>query len=182
VPKVGTGEIKLIIVGQDPTVKNEKSRNSIKTVLNLDRRNNLYEYLSYVAKRLDYDIEQNIYATNLLKCFCAAPPATIPNAVKELTPYWIELLKNEIAQYPQAKIITLGEPVLDALITSGSTRVRDYWGYRGNNLANISNFRSCCADENLLQRRFFPFPHQPSIRKQFYRNYIAQYTSFLARS
>lgn len=182
VPKLGTGEIKLIIVGQDPTVKNEKSRDAVKTVLNLDKRTSLYEYISYVAKRLGYDIEQNVYATNLLKCFYASPPATIPYAVREHTPYWIDLLKRELAEFPDAKIITLGEPVLAALVTDGSSRVRDYWGYQGSNLANILNFRYCEAANNLLQRRFFPLPHQPSIRKQFYRNYMAHYIAFLGKA
>ena len=33
----GSGEIKLVILGQDPTVKNQKSLAKIKTVLNLDK-------------------------------------------------------------------------------------------------------------------------------------------------
>lgn len=179
VPKVGDGQIKLIIVGQDPTVKNAKSRDAIKTTLNLDKRNSLYNYLSAISERLGCNIEQNVYATNLLKCFYEVPPATIPNAVKEQTIYWIELLKKEIAQFPNAKIITLGEPVLEALVIAGSKKVREYWGYKGKNQADINNFYYCETSNNPLGRRIFPFPHQPSIRKEFYKRYIDDYIGFV---
>lgn len=181
-PWIGSGEIKLILIGQDPTVKNEKSRDAIKTVLNLDKQTSLYRYLSFVAERIGCSVEENVYATNLLKCFFVAPPASIPSAVKEHAPYWIDLLKKELAQYPNAQVITLGEPLLRALVTSDSKKVRDYWGYRGNNLANIDHFKYCDESANLLQRSFFPFPHQPSIRKAFYRSYIDKYIDFMRKS
>lgn len=181
VPKVGSEEIKLVIIGQDPTVKNEKSRDKIKTVLNLDKKNSLYMYLSSIVEKLGYDIEKNVYATNLIKCFYMAPPASIRNAVRDHTPYWMELLKKEISQYPEAKIITLGEPVLDGLIIRGSKKVKEYWGYKGKNQADMNSFNYCDAANNLLQRRFYPFPHQPSIRKEFYKNYIEKYIEFVKR-
>jgi hypothetical protein len=180
VPKLGSGAIKLVIIGQDPTVKNEASRDAIKTVLNLDKKNSLYDYLSLIASRLGYDIEQNVYATNLLKCFFVAPPASLGAAVREYTPHWVGLLRKELSSYPDAEVITLGEPVLDALVTDGSRKVRNYWGYGGNNQADIINFRACEADSNLLNRRFLPFPHQPSIRKEFYHRHIEDYISFMA--
>lgn len=178
VPKVGNGEIKLIFIGQDPTVKNETSRDLINVVLNLDRQNSLYRYLEDIANKLGCSIEQNVYATNLLKCFFVAPPATIKGAVSRYTPYWIDLLNEELAYYPNALVITLGEPVLNALIKNGSKKVRKYWGYIGNNQANINNFNYCDANNNLLQRKIFPFPHQPSIRKQFYSSYLDAYIHF----
>jgi hypothetical protein len=180
-PKVGSGKIKLIIIGQDPTVKNEKSRDKIKTVLNLDKKNSLYQYLSSIVEKLGDDVEENVYATNLLKCFYVAPPATIKNLVREHAPYWIELLKKELAQYPEAKIITLGEPVLDALVTNGSKKVREYWGYQGKNQADITKFHYCNANDNLILRKFFPFPHQPSIKKDFYRDTLESYLNFVSR-
>jgi uracil-DNA glycosylase len=179
IPKVGNQKIKLIIIGQDPTVKNEKSRDTIKTVLNLDKRNSMYNYLSYIAERLGTNIEQNVYATNLLKCFYVAPPATIPGCVREHTPYWIELLRSELASFPEAVVITLGEPMLDALIINGSKKIRDYWGYQGNNQSNVSKFQYSVENTNLIQRRVFPFPHQPSIQKDFYKRYKDDYISFV---
>lgn len=35
-------------------------------------------------------------------------------------------------------------------------------------------------EANLLQRRLVPFPHQPSIRKEFYHNHLIQYIDFMA--
>lgn len=179
VPKIGKGPIKIIFIGQDPTVKRKESRDKIKTVLNLDKRNSLYRYLHDIAKGLHCDIEENIYATNLLKCFYEVPPATIPNFVKLQTPYWIDLLKFELKQYPDAKIITLGEPLLQSLTFNGSTKVKDYWGYKGKNQADTTQFNYCRANNNLLERIFFPLPHQPSIRKEFYKNYLEKYIDFV---
>ena len=36
-PFVGSGAIKLVLLGQDPTVKSAEQRKKIKTVLNLDK-------------------------------------------------------------------------------------------------------------------------------------------------
>lgn len=178
VPKVGKGEIKLIFIGQDPTVKNKTSRDSINVVLNLGKQNSLYRYIEGIANKLGCSVEENVYATNLLKCFFVEPPATIKGAVSRYTPYWIDLLKEELAYYPNALIITLGEPVLNALITSGSKKVSKYWGYTGNTQADIRRFNYCDANNNLLQRIFFPFPHQPTIINPFYSSYLDAYISF----
>ncbi len=179
IPKIGNGQIKIVIIGQDPTVRREKSRDKVKVVLNLDRQNSLYRYLSSIVEKLGYDIEQNLYATNLLKCFYGVPPASIPNVVSQHTPYWIELLKAELEQYPNAIVITLGEPVLKALVTNGSKKVKDYWGYIGRNQADVTKFHYCDVGMNFLQRRLYPFPHQPSIRKEFYRDTLNAYIGFV---
>ncbi|MGE5437901.1 MAG: hypothetical protein ACM3O3_11780, partial [Syntrophothermus sp.] len=54
IPQVykGNSEIKLIILGQDPTVKNEKSRSKISTVLNLDKQGALKSYLNNICNQL----------------------------------------------------------------------------------------------------------------------------------
>lgn len=179
VPKVGDGKIKVIFIGQDPTVRRKESRDKITTVLNLNKRNSLYQYLSDITTKLDYGIEQNVYATNLLKCFYEVPPASSPNLMKLHTPYWMELLIAELEQYPDAKVITLGEPVLKALVTNGYEKVRDYWGYNGNNQADVTQFNYCEADNNLIQRRIYPFPHQPSVRKEFYKTNLEKYIDFV---
>ncbi len=180
-PKIGKGMIKLIIIGQDPTVKNKNSRDSITTTLNLDKRNSLYTYVSYLAEQTGCDLEQNVYATNLLKCFFIAPPASIKNehVVRKHTPFWIDLLNEELNAYPNATVITMGEPLLNALVVRGSHKVKEYWGYQGKNLADIKSFRYCDATSNLLQRKFFPFPHQPSIRIEFYKKYMNDYLIFM---
>ena len=48
-PFIGNGRIKLIILGQDPTVKNMESRKKIRTVLNLDKKQcSLYHYIKRI--------------------------------------------------------------------------------------------------------------------------------------
>ena len=78
----------------------------------------------------------NVYATNLLKCFFTVPPASVKNLVIDQTKFWLPLLLKEIAAYPSAKIITLGEPVFQALVCSGFKKVNKYWAYCGNTTAN----------------------------------------------
>ena len=128
----GNGKIKLIILGQDPAVKNLKSRSNIKIVLNLDKNGRLKDYIEYICCGLELKLIENIYATNLLKNFFVAPPTTIReiDILKEFSKYWLSLLQKEVDQYPNVPIISLGEPLLSALVQNGqSKKVRDYWGY-----------------------------------------------------
>lgn len=79
IPKVfqGSGDIKLIILGQDPTVKDIASRDKIETVLNLDKSGNLRNYLSKICNHLGVSLDENVYATNYLKNFFIKPPTQI---------------------------------------------------------------------------------------------------------
>ena len=61
--------VKLIILGQDPTIQNPNSRAKVDVVLNLDKSNSLRTYISGITRDLGIDIDKNVYATNLLKCF-----------------------------------------------------------------------------------------------------------------
>src|SRR5690242_19250975 len=81
----GEGEIKLIVLGQDPTIKDMTKRGKIKTVLNLDTNGSARGYLADVCLGLDLDLKKNIYATNLCKNFFTAPPTEIKeiNILKE---------------------------------------------------------------------------------------------------
>lgn len=130
IPKIycGTDTIKLFILGQDPTIKNIKSRATITTVLNLDKPGtNLHNYLSQICHRLGFDLE-NVYATNYVKNSFKNPPTRIMkiDVLKEFGPYWLPLLKEELAQFPQRPIITLGQPLLSAIVQEeASPLVRD---------------------------------------------------------
>lgn len=181
VPYLGKKTIKLIIIGQDPTVRNENSRKGIKTVLNLDKKDGLlFNYIKEISNSLNCDIYENVYATNLLKCFFTMPPAGVKNLVSEQTSYWLPLLQEEISAYPEAKIITLGEPVFQALVSSGFKKVNGYWAYCGNTTANVNNFSYCKAEDNKLHKDIFPFPHQPTWkRNKFYGKYFAQYAQYV---
>lgn len=68
-PHRGFGDIRVMILGQDPTVKNAKSREKIKTVLNLDKPGSLFNYVSKIAKAFGTTVNENVYATNMVKNF-----------------------------------------------------------------------------------------------------------------
>src|SRR4051794_36280095 len=63
-PFIGAGDIRLVIIGQDPTVQRSKSRAAITTVLNLNRDGSLRTYLKNLCCDLGLDLDQHIYATN----------------------------------------------------------------------------------------------------------------------
>ena len=120
-------EIKLIIIGQDPTIKNEKSRSKITSTLNLNKSGALKNYIYEICIGLGLNME-NVYATNVFKYFYTIPPAQTMQVLKVHLQPNLELLKTEIASFPKAKIITLGEPVLQ-LLTTDKNLVKDYWDY-----------------------------------------------------
>jgi uracil-DNA glycosylase len=185
IPKAfrGSGEIRLVILGQDPTVKNPRSRATIKTVLNLDRRGSLRNYLAQVCRGLGLDLDQHVYATNYLKNFFTKPPTQIKevDVLQEFAPIWLPLLRAELATFPQAPVITLGQPLLAALVSEGaSPLVRDYWGYTPRwKSGETGPFRYLEPGQNHLARVIFPFPHQPSVRKRFYKERLKDYTAFV---
>lgn len=179
----GQGEIKLVILGQDPTVKNVKSRALIKTVLNLDRSSHLQRYLSGICQGLGLDLDQNVYATNYIKNFFVRPPTQIEeiNILETFSPFWLPLLRDELSQFPSVPLITLGQPLLRAVINENvSPNVRDYWGYRPDwKTGRSGEYSFLEPGENILSRQIFPFPHQPSMRKRFYLEKMDQYTDFV---
>jgi uracil-DNA glycosylase len=179
----GKGEVRLIVLGQDPTVKNPRSRRRIKAVLNLDKDGSLRAHLSRICVGLGLKLDQHVYATNYLKNFFVKPPTQIDeiDVFEMFGPIWLPLLKEELGLSPQAPIITLGQPLLTALVRGeASPRVRDYWGYTSRwKSGERGELRHLPPQDNLLERTVFPFPHQPSIRKQFYSERLADYTAFV---
>jgi len=185
IPEVfrGEGEIRLIILGQDPTVKNPASRRAIKTVLNLDKGGQLRDYLSRICELLGLSLDEHVYATNYLKNFFVNPPTQIDeiDVFQGFGPIWLPLLRDELALFMRAPVITLGQPLLAALVrVEASPRVRDYWGYTPDWKSGDSGpLHYLAPQDNWLGRTVFPFPHQPSIAKQFYAERLASYTSFV---
>jgi hypothetical protein len=90
----------------------------------------------------------------------------------------LKLLKEEITAFADAKIITLGEPVLQ-LLAGKDKRVRNFWDYNIKTKSSNRNYTFCKAAENSLGRNFYPFPHQPGIRKEFYLNHLQEYIKFV---
>lgn len=87
----------------------------------------------------------------------------------------LKLLRKELEVYPLCPIITLGEPLLK-LLTNNNEKVRDYWDYHLNTGTTGYSFLYSIDSLNCLGRNFFPFPHQPSIRK---RSYNATFNSYI---
>jgi hypothetical protein len=179
----GSGEIRLIVLGQDPTVKNPRSRARIKTVLNLDRQGGLCRYLEQICERLGLDLGLDVYATNYLKNFFVKPPTQIEeiNVFEVFGPIWLPLLRDELASFPGIPVITLGEPILSTLVREGANPyVRDYWGYAPAwKSGEARPFSFLMPEGNQLDRKMFPFPHQPSIRKRFYSERFEDYAAFV---
>jgi uracil-DNA glycosylase len=176
-------KICLIVIGQDPTVKNETSRETIETVLNLDEpRGSLYRYISLLCEGLGLGLCQHVYATNYAKNFFIRPPTQIKecNLLEEVSPYWLPLLQEELSFFPGRPILTLGEPILKALLVDPQkAMVRRYWGYTPDWASTQAIFSFVAPEENKLERRLFPIPHQPSLRKGFYKARVRAYLGYM---
>lgn len=175
-PFTNQGDLKLIIVGQDPTVKNEASRKKITCTLDLDKdRSMLRQYVERICKGLSIELS-NVYATNLFKYFYEIPPSNTPDVLKKHLKPNLELLKEELEELPlDCPIITLGQPVLHLLL-SEKVKLRDYWGY---STGIEDKFAYISAGNNIFKRKVFPFCHQASLRKAFYNKTFDKYLSYV---
>lgn len=182
-PMQGSGPIRLIVLGQDPTVKNPESRKDVKTVLNLDRGGSLRKYIEGICTSLSLDLDANVYATNYVNVFFTAPPASCrdPDILTIATESSLPLLLEELRPYAGVPVLTLGEPLLQQIVMGDAPRlVRDYWGYSDQwKTGHTEPFRHLAAADNRLQREVFPFPHQPSIIKAFYRDRLEHYLGYM---
>ena len=185
-PFRGKGKIKLIVLGQDPTVQDPEHRKKIKVALLLNQKGSLKDYLIKICEGLDIDLKKNIYATNLLKNFFTIPPDKLrkenPRFFRKAASYWIPLLKEEIKEFEDVSILPLGEPVLNSLIKSSDRGlIRYYWGYEGPGEYG-PNFSYIKSEENILSRDIFPFPHIPGLSHDIYRQQMDRYLSFMKKS
>lgn len=173
--------IKLIIIGQDPTIRNTKTRKNINYTLNLDKpKGAIRRYLEFICKELEIDLDSQVYATNLYKCFFHIPPADNPEILSKHLQPWLEFIDNELSVFDtNIPIITLGEPIIKQLITSKHKKVRYYWNYIGNTTSG-SDFKFVSKENNLLNRRIFPLAHQPSYsRGRYYKKYLTDYLKII---
>ena len=184
-PFRGEAKIRLIILGQDPTVHSPENRKKLKVTLNLDQPGGLRRYVGDICKGLDLDLDKNIYATNLLKNFFAFPPDIMrkkdPQFFQKAADYWIPLLKEEIEEFENVPVLTLGEPVLNSLTNSPDrVLIRYYWGFEGRGQYG-RNFGYIKPTENLLSRVIFPFPHLPGLTHPLYRQQMNGYLGFMKK-
>jgi len=184
-PFRGGGEIKLIVLGQDPTVHNPKHRKKLKVALLLNQPGRLRTYVEDICKGLDIELDENIYATNLLKNFFTAPPDTLrkknPQLFRKAADYWIPLLREEIKEFENVPILPLGEPVLNCLTKSEERiLIRNFWGYEGPGQYG-KNFAYMKPTENILSRVVFPFPHLPGKSHKIYQQQFDSYLAFMRK-
>ena len=102
-PFVGIGPIRLVVVGQDPTVERLESRQQVKTVLTLDQKNgNLYRFVERICAGLGLSLEQDVYATNVCKNFFTELPERVkePDLIAISWLKWRALLADELARFP----------------------------------------------------------------------------------
>lgn len=170
-------DIQLIIIGQDPTIQNINSRKNISSTLNLDKNGSLKNYIERVCRGLGITL-QHVYATNIFKYFYTHTPATTIEVLEKHLAANLVLLKKELASFPNAKVMTLGEPVL-RLLEGKKAFVKNYWDYDQKTRVSGGNYTHCLACNNQLGKDIFVFPHQPSLRKEFYKNYLDKYISFM---
>lgn len=173
-PFKGNDRIKLIVIGQDPTITEVKERGKIKTTLKLDAPGPLRRYIESICRGLEITIE-NVYATNLFKYFYKKKPASTPKVLVAHLESNLALLKKELSEYSDCIIITLGQPVLQ-LLTDKKHFVKDYWGYKN------GEFHYLEPDENKLELKVYPFAHLPSInspRSSFYRDHLDMYIQYI---
>ncbi|MDD5367875.1 MAG: hypothetical protein PHQ40_02220 [Anaerolineaceae bacterium] len=93
-------------------------------------------------------------------------------------------MKEELAEFSGVPVITLGEPLLSVLVTDlRNVKVRDYWGYvLGWKPGEHRGYRYLYPEENVLNHVIFPFPHQPSLRKQYYKDNLERYIGFMKQT
>jgi predicted DNA-binding transcriptional regulator YafY len=154
--------VKLIIVGQDPTVDIESTRNHIKTTLMLDGKNNLRTYIEKICVLLGINIDKEVYATNLFKYYYTQKPAR--EILSQHAKPNVDLLKEELTSLPNCPILTLGEAVLQ-LLTSDEEKVKTYWDENHVKFIEIDG----------LNQKVYPFIHYNTWSTQpFYKDRFEQ--------
>ncbi len=177
------GKIKLIVIGQDPTIVNKASRRNITTVLDLDKPAKMQRYVFGVCEALEVDPFRELYATNLFKNFFDTPPSYPSEVLNKFYGLWFPILREEVSMFPGVGIVTLGDNVLEFTLSINADKfVRNYWGYTEDWRIGASlPFKHILPNENLLGRVIFPFPRQPSMHKQFYVERSRSYLEYVKR-
>ncbi len=124
IPKVHRGSegVWLVFLGQDPTTRRPSSGPIITKVLDLDHHGSLRLYLTQICGGLGIDLNQHVYATNYIKNLFARPPTEIReiDVFHEFSGWWLQLLEEELAEFPGVPVITLGELLLRVLVRGGA--------------------------------------------------------------
>lgn len=182
-------DVRLIIIGQDPTTKNRKK--PVTTVLNLNNKgSSLFKFVQRITVGLGFNLGKEVYATNLCKWFFTQTPTDIKanygvdNILKSTKSYWLLDLLYEISCFNKnAIVVTLGEPVLNLVVKSPTPRhqIKEYWGYteKLNNNPSFDpkpSFNLLQRQDNIFGRIVLPFPHINSVK--FFGKYIDDYLAW----
>lgn len=184
-PFVGKKDIRLIILGQDPTVTKVEERDNVKMTLNLDREKGvLWRHVNKACHGLGLEVD-NIYATNVFKYFYTYKPtknAATQRVLQEHAQSNIELLKEELEVYPNLPIITLGEPILK-LLTYPENKVQYYWDYDEAEKVSHGHFSHVAPNDNKLGRDIFPFVHANyyMMRNRLYKDNFDGYLEYVKK-
>lgn len=182
IPFRGKGKIELIILGQDPTVRKMKHREEIKVTLLLDQeKGRLPNYLRGICRKLGLDLDQSVYATNILKNYFTDRPDQMeknhPGLIRKAFSFWKDLLLEELSEFKDVPVITLGEPVLSCFMKD-PVLIRYYWGYEGP--AKYGKIMTHVPpDKNELRRHIFPFPHIHGLGHKLYRKSLDNYAKYM---
>jgi len=186
IPRIyyGGGKIKLIVIGQDPTIINKASRKGITTVLNLDKPGKMQRFIFSVCEKLGIDPVKELYATNLYKNFFDEPPHYSAEVMKKFFDLWFPILKEEVSLFPNVPIITKGDHVLETILDEKKDRcVRNYWGFAEDWRIGIGlPYKYVLPNENSLGRLIFPFPRQTSMLREFYLERCESYLEHVKKN
>lgn len=146
--------------------------------LNLNKDGKLKDYIEKrICKGLSITID-NVYATNVFKYFYLSPPADTMEILYEHLEENLKLLKEELLPYKDIPIITLGEPVLK-LLSKTDYDMKYYWDFDNKETETNRKFNYCKTENSKIGRPFFPFIHQPSMRKGFYKETLQAYVEYM---
>lgn len=117
------GEPRLMLIGQDPTIKRQPDR--VKHALMLDDPNSqLSRWLREEVFGRNSFNSLTLYATNLVKCGFRELPSRL-GGLKFLQPYFENCrhhLAQEISRFQPTLVLTLGEPAHKSFITTLDNR------------------------------------------------------------
>jgi uracil-DNA glycosylase len=107
---INNGSIRLMLIGQDPTIYSNKRVNR---VLDLDNeQGQVRRWLTEVLGENIFDTF-TLYATNLVKCTLEQPPSDSGNALKVLQTYFMHCqtyILREISLFEPNFVLCFGEP------------------------------------------------------------------------
>jgi hypothetical protein len=182
---VGGEDIRLIVIGQDPTVSSLRTQQKITTALMLDQHGPLRNYIKGLCIDLGLQLAQ-VYGTNVFKMVLTDTPTRLKKrgvdvlALIHQAGGWLDLLADEVAQFPDALIITLGEPVLSFLVEDAPKKMRHYWGYLPRwKEEPLREPGVIPTSASTIGRTIAPFPHVNSKNWGFYYEARPAYVSFV---